>query len=268
MAVMLFDSVWTERVHRSAGCELLHVIRGRIRLELGAMACEAGPGDTLLVPPNTLHRDRFDLDRGLEVFYCSLDWPWLPGDFGATGNAALLRLPAHRKAEIGVLIHQLAADVGSTAEWDRLVAQTRLLAILTLLLGATATAKTASPSDTLPPAHSRTRRRGLAQEARAYLERNYARPLTLGSVAAALGISPCHLSRVFRAESGFPLFSHLAALRMDQARLLLLDRHHTVAEVAHAVGYADPHHFAKVFRRHAGCAPRDYAARTPAPHNG
>ncbi len=261
MLIILFEPVWGEHAHLAEGCELLHVIRGRISLEIGPTVFEANSGDTLVVPPGTMHRDRFDPDRGLEILFCSLDWPWLTEDFATRGNAALLRLPEHRKAEIGGLFHQLAADMDRSLIEDQVLAQTRVLTILTMLLRSTYPSNLArEPS--AANARCVTRRRELVREARAYLERNYAKALTLDGIAAALGVSAYHLSHVFSEESGMPLFVCLTTLRMNKAKLLLLEGRHTVAEVAHAVGYADAHHFAKAFHQRVGCVPRDYAAHT------
>jgi len=47
-------------------------------------------------------------------------------------------------------------------------------------------------------------------------------------------------------------------LRMDEARRLLRETKMSVVEVALDVGYADPSHFAQLFRRETGLSPSDY----------
>jgi len=47
-------------------------------------------------------------------------------------------------------------------------------------------------------------------------------------------------------------------LRMDEARRLLRETKRSVVDVALEVGYANPSHFARVFRRETGLSPRDY----------
>jgi len=261
MGTMLFDPVWADRRHRSHDAELLHVIRGKVELELGGAVLPAGPGDTLCVPPNTLHRDRFDPETGLELFFCSFRWPWLPAGFGTAGNRAMLKLADPRKAALGVLFQQLAMDHGALALSDRLAANARLLGILILLLRAAAPATRASDARDTEPAATAGRRRKLLDEAYAYLDRNYAKPLTLPTIAAALGVSAYHLSHVFSAQSHVSLFGYLSMLRMNKAKALLQDRHHTVAEVAYAVGYADAKYFTRVFKKHAGSTPSAYAVK-------
>ena len=47
-------------------------------------------------------------------------------------------------------------------------------------------------------------------------------------------------------------------LRMDAAKRLLRETKRSVVEIALDVGYANPSHFAQLFRRETGLAPSDY----------
>jgi AraC-like DNA-binding protein len=90
--------------------------------------------------------------------------------------------------------------------------------------------------------------------------------LSLKSVAAALKVSPAHLSRVFRQVVGMPFQNFVIARRIDLAKRLLLDPLYSVAQVAEACGYANPAYFAKLFRRTTGRLPRDYVKNPMRPH--
>jgi AraC-like DNA-binding protein/ligand-binding sensor protein len=91
-----------------------------------------------------------------------------------------------------------------------------------------------------------------------HLEQGSRQQLSLSAIAAALSVSPGHLSRVFKREARQTFESYLTARRVELARRLLLDPLHNVCEVAHRCGFADASYFARVFRRVAGCSPRQY----------
>jgi AraC family transcriptional regulator, regulatory protein of adaptative response / methylphosphotriester-DNA alkyltransferase methyltransferase len=101
------------------------------------------------------------------------------------------------------------------------------------------------------------RRRQLWQDACAEIDRRYAEPLSVSDVAHAIGTSPRQLQRVFEEIGGQSFRTHLAAVRMQRARDLLLDHGGTVRQIAATVGYSQPAQFAKAFRRHHGVSPSE-----------
>jgi AraC family transcriptional regulator, regulatory protein of adaptative response / methylphosphotriester-DNA alkyltransferase methyltransferase len=112
---------------------------------------------------------------------------------------------------------------------------------------------------TLGPVREPTleRRRQLWRDATREIERNYADPLTVAGVARAIGTSSRQLQRVFEEIGGRSFRTHLASVRMDRARELLLSDNATVRSIAARVGYSQPAQFAKAFRRHHGVSPSE-----------
>ena len=101
------------------------------------------------------------------------------------------------------------------------------------------------------------RRRQLWLDATAEIERRYAEPLTVAEVARAIGTSTRQLQRVFDEAGGRSFRAHLAAVRMERAKDMLLDHGGTVRNIAGKVGYSQPAQFAKAFRRHHGVSPSE-----------
>ena len=54
---------------------------------------------------------------------------------------------------------------------------------------------------------------------------------------------------------------YLERLRIDRAREHLVMTGRPIAEIAAAVGFADPDWFARVFKRRTGVSPRGFRAR-------
>jgi AraC-like DNA-binding protein len=96
------------------------------------------------------------------------------------------------------------------------------------------------------------------------VERGYRRPLTLATVARSLAVSPRQLERAYD-EIGLTTFAaHLRGVRLRNAAELLAHQPLTVTDVARLVGYRQPSHFVKAFRRRFGTTPgafRDAARR-------
>lgn len=85
-------------------------------------------------------------------------------------------------------------------------------------------------------------------------------PLDLVALAREVGVSPHHLSRLVRAESGLTLQHQLRRLRIEHACGLLESGRSNVTETALSCGYQSLSHFAKAFREETGRSPREWLA--------
>ena len=85
--------------------------------------------------------------------------------------------------------------------------------------------------------------------------------LTLQEVARTVAASPRSVQRAYAQFGTMSFHEELVARRLDAATRLLSDTPMAVAEVAQRVGYRQPPHFARMFRRHYGIAPSAYRAR-------
>ena len=87
-------------------------------------------------------------------------------------------------------------------------------------------------------------------------------------LAALARLSPSRFAHLFRQETGMPPGRYLHTMRMQRARVLLERTFLNVREVMVRVGFRDPSHFARDFRRFHGVAPsalRGAASPGPAP---
>ena len=90
------------------------------------------------------------------------------------------------------------------------------------------------------------------------LERRLADPVTVAELAESVNLSSSRLAHLFRKDVGTGPMRHLQVLRMERAATLLTRTSLLVTDVMKLVGYTDPSHFRRDFRRHHGLAPRDW----------
>ncbi|WP_018525402.1 AraC family transcriptional regulator [Alkalispirochaeta alkalica] len=82
--------------------------------------------------------------------------------------------------------------------------------------------------------------------------------ISMEAVADSLDISLEHLTRLFTQHLGIPPLQYYRRLRMDVATSLLLDTTLSIKEIAWELGYQNPFHFSRSFRRYAHLSPRAY----------
>lgn len=76
--------------------------------------------------------------------------------------------------------------------------------------------------------------------------------------AAACGVSPAYLSRLFARFGRQSAYQFLTRLRMNLAAERLLDCTAPVRQVADELGYTDPFHFSRTFKATIGVSPSDF----------
>jgi AraC-like DNA-binding protein len=96
--------------------------------------------------------------------------------------------------------------------------------------------------------------RALVEDVRALIGRDPSAPLSIDQLAAGVGASPFHLSRLFRRVSGSSVHAYRTQLRL-RASLERIAAGERLADIAENLGFASQAHFADRFRRAYGATP-------------
>ena len=246
----ILDPVWAREMHRSGLNELMHVIRGNVSVKLGQSRLEAGPGETILVPVGTMHRDEFNLSIGLEVFYIFFDWRPSKDYFRIVPLKAVTRFCAPVAAEIGKLCDRMQIGLDAGTVTDQLLIGSYTHNILLLILR-----EALRVNERKNHANHLHHGQALLFKARQCIDLHYAEQVSLDQIAETLRISPFYLSHLFSRESDFSFVEYITQVRMHKAKDLLSSGAKNVSEAAYAVGYNDSNYFSKVFHRYFGVNP-------------
>lgn len=203
------------------------------------------PGTVMIFPRCSTHSYGVP-EGGRWEFY------WMHAN-GAGLSAALERLLSERGSLIGIscagalasLLEKLIVSELNYQEYE-LFAAGILSQLLLLLL-----------SESFLTEHTRSHN-GLISKIIDYIEKNCACPLSVEEIAARLYVSPEHLIRVFRAETGMTPWQYIRQLRMRRACAYLEESDMSVEEITAATGYRSSSSFIAQFRARYGLTPRAY----------
>jgi len=246
-----FPDARRHRIVRPEGVDTLIVkycVKGRGFCEVAGRRFPVGQGDVFAVP------------RGLSHAYASDERdPWTVYWFHAQGDdleSWLERLALSAEAPVlrvgldaGLL--RLFRELVETLEEDPGLQRVLYASqVLHHLLGRLLLSKRRSPA------------RGSSRDrVRASIELMSAQPeraLDVRGLASRAGLSTSRYAALFRELSGSGPRSYLEQRRMERAAELLRGSSQRVADVALSVGYADPLHFSRAFRRRVGLPPTAY----------
>lgn len=153
---------------------------------------------------------------------------------------------------IGTSRHALFAriqrDLDAGDPWLRRAASHRFQALLCTVLGA------AERDDNRHPAVDR---------ALDLMRSRLRSRLTLRELAEHVALDRHYLSRLFSRQIGSAPMACYTDMKMQLAAGLLRADQTPIATIAQAIGYDDPFHFSRVFRRWAGSAPSQWRQHSP-----
>ena len=93
------------------------------------------------------------------------------------------------------------------------------------------------------------------EKAKHFISTHLTQEIRIEDVAADAGVSPYHLSRLFKAHTGRTMRDYLSHERIEAAKELLAARDQSIPEIASLLRFCDQSYFTLVFRRETGMTP-------------
>lgn len=92
-----------------------------------------------------------------------------------------------------------------------------------------------------------------------YLSERVSEPITVAELAEHVCMSPSAFAHLFRDVTGMSPYQFVKRMRLDRARVQLVEGRQSVTEIAKSVGYSSLSHFINEFKRHFGVTPKAYS---------
>lgn len=99
----------------------------------------------------------------------------------------------------------------------------------------------------------------MVERTKGFLYAHIHEKITLARVAAEISVSPSHLKRVFREQTGQSVIAYLTDMRVRRAKQMICDHQYNFSQIAEAVGFDSVYYFSARFKKYTGMTPTDYA---------
>lgn len=224
------------------------VANGNCKLELNGSLSEISSGCCFIYGPDTPHKifsvgngplKKYFVDfEGSSAFERMKEFKLVEGDMFYLGNQ-------HRVQDIFEQFIE-SADLNKTTACS-LVEQLLKLLFVRLLVDRQAPGKMQSFSN-----QTFTRCWN-------YIHDNYLKVNTIGKISNACAVNKVYMARLFKRYTKETPFQLLTRLKIKHATKLILAENLPVKQVGAIVGYHDPYHFSRIFKRVIGVSPKHYA---------
>jgi AraC-like DNA-binding protein len=227
---------------------LLWVTRGQGRITVAGVTRGYGPHNAIFVPAGTMHGfDMLGQVLGQAIFFPR------GVDLGLPADPLHLRLrEATLQSEITALVDAMDRELqrGEPGMDRALFHHAGLIAVWLERHALKAEASA-------PPQRPRAAAR-LAEAYTALLERDFRTGKGVADYAAALGVTPTHLTRVCNETCGRPAHGLLQDRVLYEARHLLKESTLPVKEIARTLGFTSAAYFTRAFQAQTGMTPTEF----------
>ena len=232
------------QTHYHPDYEVYYLTEGRCRYFIGSKTYQLNQGDIVVIPPGIIHKVIYETPTHSRLlFNCTEDY--IP-------SSALERIDqfAHfsqtaETARQTVSIYAKLRDAVSHP--DAFSNDTiRCFAMQLFILMAKASTGVSNPSAI---SH-------FVEDAISLIHTNYMDRLTLSAVSKHCAVSPEHLSRTFKKETGFGFNEYINLYRLKKAESLLTSgQAQSISQVALLCGFSDSNYFSGAYKRMFGISP-------------
>jgi two-component system response regulator YesN len=98
-----------------------------------------------------------------------------------------------------------------------------------------------------------------------FVQDHLAADIRLAEAAEFLHINHCHLSTIFKHETGECFSDYVMKVKIEEAQKLLATGRYRIREAAEMLGYASAYYFSRVFKKVAGVTPSQYVQKKCSP---
>jgi AraC-like DNA-binding protein len=109
------------------------------------------------------------------------------------------------------------------------------------------------------PKDSKRKTPAWAQELKEIIQDHIDTNLSLKEISKGLEINPSYLSREFsKYFEDMSFGDYIRTHRIEKAKELMLNKQHSLTEIAYLTGFSDQSHFTRIFKKHTGKNPSSY----------
>lgn len=90
-----------------------------------------------------------------------------------------------------------------------------------------------------------------------YIQSNFKNKIMLDDIAKVCAVTPEHMSRMFKKETGFGFSEYLTLVRLQHSEYLIKNKNLSVTEIAHSSGFEDSNYFSVIFKKQYNMSPRE-----------
>lgn len=235
---------YTPRTHYHSEYEVYYLTEGRCRYFIHDKTYSLATGDLVVIPPGIIHKVIYETPiHSRLLLICPEDYiP--PSVLTVLDRITFFSQTPDTARQTASIFAKLREAVTKPDTFSQDTIRCCVMQLFLLM------AKASEMTRPLPTSNS------FIEQAVAFIRANYMDRLTLTDVAKRCAVSPEHLSRMFKKETGFGFNEYLNLYRLKKAETLLKSgQFQSISQVALLCGFSDSNYFSGAYKKMYGIPP-------------
>mgnify|MGYP004519504299 CR=1 FL=1 len=262
------ESLFINDIHKNTGIyvfpmhkhedflEISLIIEGTELVEfINEGSYKAGQGDIIIKNANSLHQEAANESKDLVELSIGISGVHIDGLPENTLIPDYMIPVIHAGEDIGVLkelfyaIHRMyKLGVVTNAETIHLALKTLVSMVLL----------TSDKNGQMKKSEKKVKLSNQIEEVLTYIDKNFSKQISLDDIARTFFVSPYHLARQFKAETGYTVNQYIQQRRLGMAEQRLAFEQTSIKKIACECGYSNLKYFYSVFKNKTGHTPNEF----------
>lgn len=223
--------------------EIYYLTSGKCNYFIHNKSFSVEAGDIIIIPAGTIHRSQYH-DRNYSRLLINCSKYYIPSSIF---NSLQDIIYVYRNDDILPKINELFSVIQNDYERPDDFSQESLRANMHSLFILMARNANQKKKEFIKNQY--------IEQAIEFIQKNFSNEITLSSIAKMCSVSPEHLSRTFKKETGFCFSEYLTHIRLKNAEYLLKNSGLSITDIAYQCGFCDSNYFSVIFKRNFGITP-------------
>jgi len=234
-------------IHTHKTYQWYFVVRGKVENFIDGKRFVLNPNESMIVSPGLIRR-RICYQKAPAYFFVN----FYNYDLNLDNiTEQVINLPEFLLQDTQALI----SEVRSPGEFNaKELANALIVRLLVSLQRNTATLTKKGPPSSLNIRYYES----VVNRIETYMRHNLQNNISRADMAAVANLSAPHMARIFRKITNKTPGQRLTELRIEHAKILLLESTLPITNIALDIGYSSFSHFTRLFHRETGLSPSDY----------
>ena len=248
--VKCFGSVMHSHHYHSL-YELYYLVSGKCNFFIDDKTYEVMAGDVVLIPEGVIHKTNYSAEEHSRILIeCS------PRFIPDSVRARIAEMPyIYRNDMASKEVYSLLKKIEEEHRRSDELTLEALYSLMKVLFFTIVRNK-----NSIGIAESKNH---MVESVAAYIKMNFNTDISLSAMAKEHFVSPEHLSRTFKRETGFGFNEFITLVRLQHAETMLKARDgKSISEIAYSCGFNDSNYFSDKFKRAYGISPLAFSKKT------